>query len=253
MIYDLQKASMLKRISAALVDFILLSILVVGFAFLLSVVTKYDQSNAKLEEIYAEYSQQYGVSFDITSKQYDALSQEQKAQLETAYQALNADEEAIFYYNKVINLTLFIISIGVLLGYTVTDFLFPLFFKNGQTLGKKIFGICVVRTDCVRMPVLQLFVRTYIGKYTVESMVPILIVILLYFGFVGIVGTIVLFGLLILQIVLLFTSKTYSLVHDVFAGTAVVDLSTQLVFDSTDDMIEYKKQIAQEKANNSSY
>ena len=41
MIFDLQKASMWKRISASLFDFILLVIAVAGFAFLLSAILDY--------------------------------------------------------------------------------------------------------------------------------------------------------------------------------------------------------------------
>ena len=55
MIFDLQKASMWKRISAALCDLIALLIVVVGFSLLLSAVFGYDGHAARLEEISEKY------------------------------------------------------------------------------------------------------------------------------------------------------------------------------------------------------
>ena len=46
---DLQKASMLKRISAFILDVILLAVAITGFAFFLSAVTGYDSYNESLK------------------------------------------------------------------------------------------------------------------------------------------------------------------------------------------------------------
>ena len=45
---DLQKASMLKRISAFILDVILLAVAITGFAFFLSAVTGFDSYNERL-------------------------------------------------------------------------------------------------------------------------------------------------------------------------------------------------------------
>ena len=55
MIFDLQKASMWKRISAFLFDIILLVIAVVGFAFLISCIVGFDKHNTALDDAYAKY------------------------------------------------------------------------------------------------------------------------------------------------------------------------------------------------------
>ena len=55
MIYDLQKASILKRISAFLLDFILLLILTAGFIALLTLIVRFDFYYNQL----AEYDKQY--------------------------------------------------------------------------------------------------------------------------------------------------------------------------------------------------
>ena len=78
MIFDLQKASMWKRVSAALLDFILLVIAVAGFAFLLSTVLGYDRHNEALDAAYAKYEKEYGVVFDISQEEFMQLPEEKQ-------------------------------------------------------------------------------------------------------------------------------------------------------------------------------
>ena len=95
MIYDLQKANMWKRISAFLFDGILLGILAVLFAWLLSMILRYDNWNNKLNDAYARYGEEYGVAFDISLSEYEALSPEEVEKLNAAYQAIGQDPEAV--------------------------------------------------------------------------------------------------------------------------------------------------------------
>ena len=253
MALDLQKASIWKRVSAYLFDLIILGILVVGIAFIFSAVFGYDDYNQQLSDAYTNYETQYNVSFELTLEEYDALTEEELARYDKAYDALVADNEAMYAYNMVINLTLLIMTISILLSYVILEYVVPLLFKNGQTLGKKIFGICVMRTDGVKMTTLQMFVRTILGKYTIETMIPVLILVMLYFNTIGLPGTIVLGLILLLQIIVIGVTKTNSAIHDLLSGTVVVDYHSQKIFSSTDELIEYKKVLAAERAARQSY
>ena len=248
MIYDVQKASLLKRFSAFLLDLILLSILAAGFGWLLSAATGYDSYAARLDDSYRTYEARYGVTFDLTEEQYNALDKQARDAYDTAYRALLEDAETMHCYRMVLNLTLLITSLGILCADLVLEFFLPMAFRNGQTVGKKIFGIAVMRTDGVRISNLQLFVRTVLGKYTIETMIPVLIGIMIWFNSIGVVGVIVLGLILLLQIVLLAATRENSLLHDLLAGTVCVDLSSQLIFPTTEDMLEYKKKAAAERA-----
>ena len=77
------------------------------------------------------------------------------------------------------------VTIGVAISIMITDFVIPLFFKNGQTVGKKVFGLCLVKKNSVRIKNVQLFVRTLLGKFAIELMVPLYIIIMFYFGLMG--------------------------------------------------------------------
>lgn len=248
MIFDVQKASMWKRISAYLFDFILLGIVVVGFAFVLSLVTGYDGYGDRFATIQEEYENEYGVTFEITQDDYNALSDEQRNKYDEAFKALSNDNEASYVYSMMVNLTLVITSISILFAYLLLEFVVPLLFKNGQTLGKKIFGIALMRTDGVKITPFALFVRTVLGKYTIETMVPVLIVIMIYFSILGLTGTVVLGLIALLQIILLAATKSRSAIHDLLACTVAVDFASQRIFDSSEELLEYKKKLHEERA-----
>lgn len=253
MIYDIQKASILKRVSAWLLDTILLLIVVAGLAGLISAIVDYDSYNTKLGDYYASYEQEYGVTFNITHEEYEALTSEQRDSYDTAYDALIADDDVLYVYNMLINLTLVIVTFSILVGYLLLEFAVPIWLKNGQTVGKKVFGIAVIRTNGVRMNHVSLFIRTVLGKFTIETMIPVLVVIMLLFNMVGLFGTILVFGLLAVQLALLIATHTNSLIHDKLADTVAVDLSSQLIFDTEQDLIEYKKRVSAEEAAKKSY
>ena len=253
MYFDLQKASMYKRISAFLFDIIMLGILVAGIGFVLSDTLDFDCYLSSMESYYDEYEKEYGVKFEITGEEYSAFSEDKKANYDEAYRALNSDEEVMRAYGIVVNLTLVIVSISILLGYLILEFFLPLFFKNGQTLGKKIFGIGVMHTSGIRITPVLLFIRTVLGKYTLETMVPLLIVMMIFFNAVGLTGTIILGLILLVQLILVITTKTNSFIHDILAKTVVVDMASQMIFDDGAALLAYKKELHAEEVSRSSY
>lgn len=253
MMLDLQKASVLKRVSAFLLDMILLLILITGFAFVLSLATGYDGYNERLEAVEQTYEEKYGVSFDISEEEYNKMTEDQRKYFDEAYAEFAKDEDALYLYNMQFNLILMISTVSILLAYVVLELILPLVFKNGQTVGKKIFGIALVHTNGVRLSTLALFVRTVLGKFTLETMIPVYIFIMAVFGTLGLTGTIMLLLILVLQIGVILITKTNSCIHDLLANTVAVDLSSQMIFDSVDAMNEYKKKIHAEQVKSADY
>jgi len=250
---DLQKASMWKRISAALFDLITHSVLVVAFAYVLSGLLGYDSYNITFNNAIERYAAQFGTEFQMTAEQISALTEAEIANYEAAYQALTADMEAMYAYNMIIYMSLGIASICVLLSFLVLEFLVPLQLGDGQTIGKRIFSIGVIRTDFVRVPPVQLFIRSILGKYTIETMLPILILILLFFGQIGIIGTGILILLVIGQVAALAVTSTNSALHDLLAGTVTVDISSQRIFKDSQALLDYQKKMYAEKAEKQNY
>lgn len=253
MMLDLQKASVLKRVSAWILDGIALLILTVGVCALLSSVLNIDQHSADLEAHYERYETAYGVKFEITQDAYEAMSKEQQENYDAAYKALIEDKDAMYSYNMVLSLTLIVVSIGILLAHLVLEFGVPMFLGNGQTLGKKVFGLGVMRTHGIKMNGVAMFIRTFLGKYTLETMIPVLVVIMLMFNMTGLMGTLLVLGIGVTQVVLMIVTRTNATIHDLLADCVVVDLSSQMIFEDEEELLEYKKRMSAENAARESY
>lgn len=253
MIYDLQKASMWKRASAFLFDFIILGIVVVGLAALMSSVLGYDKYNNDMNAAYDKYEKQYGIEFEITYEEYESKTEEDKANWDAAYAALIADEEAIYAYNMVFNLSLLIATFSILFAFVILEFVIPNILGNGQTLGKKIFGLGVMRTDGIKVTAPLMFIRTILGKFTIETMIPVLIIMMVFFNAIGIVGPIIIGLILLVQIILMIATHTNSMIHDVLAKTVVIDVASQMIFDSEADLIAYKEKVHAEQVARQTY
>ncbi len=250
---DLQKATLTKRASAFLFDIIIFFIAAAAAALLISFVIGYDAKFDDLQDIYEKYSDEYGIDLEITDEEFNKLTPTEKEKYQIASDAFAKDEEAAALYYLIFGLSLCIMSVSLLIPMILLEIVVPLFFKNGQTLGKKIFGIALMRSDHVKVSFFQLFVRAILGKYTIETMVPALILLMLFMGITGFIGILVIVLLLILQIIVLCVTKTNSTIHDLLSVTVVVDLNTQKIFDSSEKLMEYKKKKAEQEAQKAPY
>ena len=253
MIYDLQRASMWKRISAWLLDAILLCIIATLMALVLAAVTNYDGYSEQLDARYTYFEEQYGVSRNLTQEQVNAMTDEERANLTAASDAIAADEEALYAYNMMLQLIIIMTSFGILLGYVVLEFAVPMVLGNGQTIGKKVFSLGVMQQNGVRVNGVCMFIRTVLGKYAIETMIPVMMVLMLFFGTIGTVGWIIVGAIGIVQVALLVTTRERCMIHDKLAYTVTVDLPSQMIFKTQEDLIAYKEKVAAEKAANQVY
>lgn len=242
MIFDIQKASLTKRFSAWLLDVILLAVLAVGIGAVLSNVFGYDTYAEKIDAAYEKYEKQYGVQFDIDYETYTSFTPAEKENYDAAQKALSQDQEAMQAYSMVLILTMAILTLGLLGGYLILEFFVPLYLKNGQTVGKKVFGIALMRKDSVKVTPLMMFVRTVLGKFALETMIPALVIIMLMFNIAGLFSVLLIGLILLAQVILLFANKNHCVIHDLMACTIPVDLSSQMIFDSPEALLDYKKQ-----------
>ena len=274
--FELRKIGFVKRASALLLDAILLVVLTTGFMFIISLICKYDHEQDLLisyQEQWSDYhknyaqgvSEAYGFTYKITDEEkqtftvtdkdgnrvtlddvWKKLSEADGAGNEVTvkawedFQVLKDGAPLDRQYSYVLNLMFMMLSVGTALSYMVLEFIIPIIMKNGQTVGKKVFGIGLVRPDCVKITIPQLFARTFIGKYAIETMFPILLIILFFFGSLGIMAIILFAAVTILNIAVFFASKNRTPIHDVLAHTVVIDFKLQVVFQSTEEMMERK-------------
>ena len=364
MIFDIQKASLTKRLTAFILDVILFAVFATGFAWIIGLVCDYDthldcsvanqeayttyyqrfydvdfskqddklsdadkaiwdahtepfnalvQNDSsinieidKLLEYRTKYLNSHSVDLFATQKEYDEFTAEQKEAWKSAYTACQEELRATYgenallmkpisyvlkfesqydtdltanksdikkpelrAYNKaftkctrgltkdvpygqrmmmVLSFTILIISLSILLSMALLEFGVPLIFKNGQTLGKKVFGIAVMHENGVKVNTITMFIRTFLGKYAVETMSPALLILLLFMGNGAI--SIIVFALIILFEIVLFIWKkdTRPFIHDVFAKTVCVDLASQMIFENEEEMLAFRRATYAEKS-----
>lgn len=231
---DIQKASTMMRIAAGIIDMLLLAAVIWGVG--ICTATLFD-TQGKLESVnglYDDYGNKYDINFDITEEEVSAMTEEELdayyARYETAIEAMNADEEANALLWDFGITILLVLSISVLCAHLLLELLIPLLLKNGQTVGKRLFGIALMRKDGVKVSALSMFIRSILGKCILEVFLPSLMLCLMLFG----ASSLLVYPVLILagvQVCLLVMHPNRALIHDLIAGTVAVDYATQYISD----------------------
>lgn len=250
---DLQKASFGKRIFAFLADLIVAGILISGLYLAFSAMLGVDKYTEKYNEILESYEKAYDVDYDTTEAQYDAMTDAEKEHYNEAVKAMNADEDANRAIKTAYAMTFAIFAGGIIISMLLLEFIVPLLMKDGRTLGKRLFGLGVMRKNFTRITPVQLFVRGVIGKGVFEIVLPILIILSVLAGKTGIFGVILLGVMVIAEITALVRSDSNSMLHDVLADTAVIDWASQRIFDSDKQRDEYERRQKEEIEQNKLY
>ena len=124
MIYDLQKGSLLKRVSAFILDAILLVIIAVGFAFAFSAIFHYSTYSNLYSSKIDSYAEQFDVDFDkvVSQSEYDALSEAERARYDDAVDAMNNDPEILRALNVIVRMIIAMVSVSLFLAFMVIEF-----------------------------------------------------------------------------------------------------------------------------------
>ncbi len=250
---SLQKASFWKRISAYLFDFIVTIMLALAFSTAITAVCGYDQKAAEVNDYYTRYEEQFQIDFDISEEDYNLLTDAQKQVYNDAQKALNNDAGFQKVYQDVFYLTLLMHGGGAFLAFLVWYFILPLCFGYGRTLGKKIFGLAVIRTNFVKVSNPVLFIRTMVGMYAIETMMPIALITMISFNMMDVVGLITIGLLGILQLAMLIVTQTNSAIHDLLTDTVVVEYENQQIFDTQEDLLKYQQEEHAKAVENAEY
>ena len=251
--YGINNASVLKRAMAFLVDLILLIVLATGLLYVSGKVFDYDGNYAKLEEKYEYYGIYTGTTTDgvkdacvIEYNEDGSIKEDDPCYLN--WKAFNADEEAMYYRTKCDNLMLLMLSSSTFLAVIILEFILPLIFKNGRTLGSLLMHIGLIRSDGVKATPVQLFARAVIGRWGIETMIP-----LLSFAFAmvnpsgGLMGMIIIFVFLIIETICIGFTKNHTSIHDLIPGLVCVDNDSQFYANDIGELLRMKESVKTNK------
>lgn len=170
-----------------------------------------------------------------------------------SYSALSTPlSKAAYEFELIVRFLFLMASLGFLLSYLILEFVIPIILKNGQTVGKKVFNIAVVKPNCVKISILALFARTILGKYAIETMFPVLLVFLFFFGGMSWVALVLFAAVALFNIILFLVTKNKTPIHDIFAATVAVDMKTQMIYASEEELAQKKSLAEIEKAEGTS-
>ena len=240
---DIQKATIWKRLAAWILDVILLAVLATGVMWGMSALLKYDTYLEQMESAQKQYIQQYDLTEEELNTPAEELSEEKRAIIAQLEMNLAEDPVVMNAWNMILTLSVLIITVSLLVATVILNFVLPLLFKHGRTVGKLAMGLGVIRQDGVKISTFQLFVRTLLGQFTLETMIPVYIVMMVFLFYVmnALIGIGALAALGLGQLICLIATKNNAALHDLMACTTVVDLSSQKVFNSSEELLEYTK------------
>lgn len=251
---DLQKASVSKRLAAFTVDFFIFILLFALIASLFSWIFQYGPSIEAFGEHYKKYEEKYNIDTSISREEYEKLPDETKQRYEEATKELQENmDEITALYLEIATKTFLVIALSLFFSFIITELAVPLFFKNGQTVGKKLFSIGIMRVDNVKVSHFQMFVRAIVGKFIIETLVPVMLVTLEFFGLLGGIGYIIVALYIVTHLIMFIVTKNKYCLHDALAVTVAVDMQTQMIFESEEALVAYKAKLHEEEAMRSPY
>lgn len=125
-------------------------------------------------------------------------------------------------YNKARFLLFFDTALGIFISFLLSEVLVPLLLKMGETIGKKIFSLSLIRLDEKRVGGGTLILRTLAGKYLMETLPVVFLSLYAFFSYSGLC-LLIAFLLVILNVSLAVFSKNHRALHDIISGTVVVE------------------------------
>lgn len=260
--YEIRQAKMSKRICAFFVDLFIFVIIFSLSMLICNSFMDYKDSKAIYDEKCLEYNlvvekvneegETYAASWTIydfllsdfasagckVEKEEDIKEISEECQKEfndfltKQNEEFGKDKVALDAYESVVNYRVSFFVISSFLPLLLINFVFPLIFKNGQTLGKKLFKLGLVNKDGVRARTTNIITRFLIGIFAFEVL-PLMI----YLAVSNVYTICLLIGLAVtfVNFILFIFTNSHKMIHDVVGGTIVVDLHTTIIFDSIEE------------------
>jgi len=257
---SLQKADIWKRISAFLCDAVCIIFLSCALVLLFSLIFNINEHAATMSERRNEIITEAGYNvkdddgkvianpYPSSNEELEKLSEEEKAKFQETEKRILADDAYARAQSLFVNLSIIIITASILISFLIFEFLIPLLLKNGQTVGKKVFGVAVMRADGVKIPTALLFLRAIVCKFTLETMVPVMALLAAVLFQYWLMAIILVFGILALQVILFLFTKEHTPIHDICTYTVAVDMASQKIFNSPEEKAEHIARIQRERA-----
>lgn len=231
-------AKMMPRISAALIDFLLIYVFVYAITFLITKTplgTMYNEAYTTYNDLYNSYIVQMNLGSFVDSSGTSVIS------LITSYTSADvalfnstvmADQVFIDSMNKALNIYFIINLIAITVVESIFLFVIPFFNKRGQTVGKIIMGLGVIDIRHDMFLDKKGKAIRFAGSFLIET------VLLLFIFKNNNISMVTMFAPMIVLMMIMLSQNRQAL-HDLISHAKVVELKTATIFDSIEEKESY--------------
>lgn len=238
-IYTPRNASIVKRAAAFLLDVILLAIVFVGILLLFSYLFNYDSINNALNKLYIDY----GVMIPVdATEDFEFCDITQQSCIDAAT-ALENDPVFKELFVQRQRFLIFGPVLSILISLIIFDLIMPLIFKNGQSIGKKLFAIGYVSKNEIKIKPIQLFIKFLFGDFIINSIMTFIGVYYILWGN-GYAGLFLIFAVLVGNLACFALTKSKIFLADALANMFTIDMNEQMLFDTIEELEKAKAEEA---------
>lgn len=245
---DFHKAKPIKRLAAYLIDLIMLVAITAGVWIAMYSAMDYNTYVQEFQGYIDEYAQKHGVDLSIPSNEIQNYPEEVQEKYNEALLDLNDNKEAMASYAQRFKIDILAAMVGFFVAYLILEVMIPLILKNGQTVGKKIMGLCVMHKYHVRVGAMQIIYRSILGKYFIETMIPVGMLLLKNYGVLGTTASLIMAVIAMTQGFIVLMSQANCGIHDKLFHTVVADFKKQYIFDSWNERFDFQEAYDKEMA-----
>lgn len=235
--YKPKLPSFSKRIGAFILDFICIIIILVGLCLLFSVLFGYDQTNEALDLKYIEYGIKY---YDEENNLL--ITKGTDEELALLWNLFDQDAEAVHLWERIVDLSLIIPILSLTLSMLIFEFLIPLIMKHGRSIGRYVFKIGLITNEEIEVKGIHLFIRFLFGKLIINSLIPLICLLLVYLNLANFLSVMILFCILIINLAFIIFSKNHIGISDRLAKVYPCEMEGQTFFNSVEELNKKKQE-----------
>ncbi len=209
----------IKRVVAYIIDYILISLISTSLIYITFINPRYDE--------YYEASSAYN---NLVQEYYNKEINAEELTIESRNLSYKINSNGYIY--TIGNIVIVFLYYGVFV-----------YFTKGQTLGKKIMGIKVVSNKDKELKLYNYFIRTFILNGVILSILTLIAICFkesTYLNIYTMASNFDMILMIVLFLMVLFNKDGRGL-HDILAGTKVIDVRNELISEENNEEVEVIK------------
>lgn len=221
-------ASLKKRMAVAALDLVLALLLTALLACAFGALFGYARTVAQIDRVTTDFEIANRINLSITEEVYQSLPEAERTRYDLMIDALRHDPAMIDAYTDLVGATVGIAALSFLVAYLALEILIPLCNKHRATVGGLLLGMTLAQADLSPVRTSTLLGRVLIGKYLMETLLPVIVLIITALEVIpGLAGILILLVFAAVQIWAVAATAQHVPVHGLISGTVTANAAKQ--------------------------